>query len=323
MQINLSELATYILHSTYSIYCEATAKDDPTRLYWGGLISFFQRGTRVAATSTYSVPNRFGLSAILAFTTIFAITSGILRRVDAPWSVYLFFGVLGTTVCIAQMLSRDAPRLISIITGAICLPVFFVIEESFQGRGFEGLLGAPCAAVAGAIAGYLAGAISAGVFLVTDLLEAHLRAKRLGKKPPLTAEALPDDVPIYSPDSCTPYLGESAAKLTSGTTAMNDSEPAASAPRVKKLGPPTGVPVYNCIALVSPRGPDGLVHVRAANVSDLKTSGSSEREALQHLVGAFKIIVSQAVAAGREVPLLAERHPRREDETERFIAVHL
>jgi len=93
--------------------------------------------------------------------------------------------------------------------------------------------------------------------------------------------------------------------------------------RVKKLGPPTGVPVYNCIALVSPRDAQGIVHVRAANIADLKTTGASEREALQHLVGAFKIVISQCLADGRAVPLLAEPHPPAPGETQRLIAVHL
>src|SRR5690606_14900191 len=93
--------------------------------------------------------------------------------------------------------------------------------------------------------------------------------------------------------------------------------------RVKKLGPPTGVPVYNCIALVSPRDEQGIVHVRAANIADLKTTGASEREALQHLVGAFKIVISQCLAEGRAVPLLAEPQPPAPGETPRLIAVHL
>jgi hypothetical protein len=260
----------------------------------------------------------------LAFTTIFAMASGVLKYYEAPWPVYLFFLVLGTVVCLAQMLSRETPRLISVVAGAICLPTFVLIDQVLRGRGMGIILELPCTAVFGAIAGYLTGAVAAGVFLVTDRLEARLRAKRLGsEEEPIVAKLVPEDVPVYTPDSCTPYLGDAAAKLASGAPAMNDSEPPAEASRVKKIGPPTGVPVYNCIALVSPRSEDGLVHVRAANVSDLKTSGASEREALQHLVGAFKIIVSQAVAAGTEPPLLAEPHPRRADETERFIAVHL
>jgi hypothetical protein len=89
------------------------------------------------------------------------------------------------------------------------------------------------------------------------------------------------------------------------------------------LGPAEGVPVYNCIALVSRRGADGIVHARAANISDLRTSGASEREALQHLVGAFKIVIAQAIAEGRAVPILNESHPPQNGETTRLIAVHL
>jgi hypothetical protein len=91
----------------------------------------------------------------------------------------------------------------------------------------------------------------------------------------------------------------------------------------KLLGPPVGVPVFNCRALVSARRADGLVHARARDLQDLRTSGGSEREALQHLVAAFKIIAAESVAAGRTLPLLAEPHQPAEDEQERLIAVHL
>lgn len=269
--------------------------------------------------NTYAVPRRFGIGAILAFTTLFALVLGVVKRFDSPLWVYWYLGVLGAAVCVAQMFATRAPRAISVITGAACLPLFLVIalwrqiERGYVGL-FELLIGFPLAVVVGGFVGYLAGALAAGVFLLGSLLEARLRGEvSPSKKDP----EVPEEVPYYDEDSCSPYLGSAAAQLNS---VMNNTP---STPRVKSLGPPVGVPVYNCIALVSPRNADGVVCVRAANLSDLKTTGASEREALQHLVGAFKIIVSQAVAEGRPVPLLAEQHPALPGEQQRFIAVHL
>lgn len=273
------------------------------------------------ANAAYSVPRRFGLAAMLAFTTLAAILSGILRYHDAPVSAYVFFGLLGTAVCGAQMYSETLPRIVSIIAGAIFLPLFFMFETWDRGAFASVILGSPCIAVAGGVVGYLMGAVSAGVFLVSDLVESRWRGETVMMAELVPEAALPAGTPVYTSDSCTPYLSEQAAQVAAGERTMETS--GNNEPRVKKLGPPSGVPVYNCLALVAPRNAEGIVHARAANVSDLRTSGASEREALQHLVGAFKIIVSQSLAEGREVPLLKEPHPAQPGEVQRFIAVHL
>jgi hypothetical protein len=266
--------------------------------------------------ATYSVPKRFGLAAILAFTTIFAMVCGVMKMLDAPAVAYWYFGTLGIAVSLAQIASKLEPRLVSVIAGAICLPLFMVIH-GFLTDDFllKAILATPCLAVFGGFVGYLAGAMAAGIFLVADMIETHWRGGPTDH-PAMKTETIDNLIPtaVFADDSCTPYL-TATVPMT-----MSDSH---EEPRVKALGPPVGVPVYNCIALVSPRGDDGLVHVRAANVSDLRTSGASEREALQHLVGAFKIVISQAVAEGRAVPLLEQPHAKRSDETERLIAVHL
>lgn len=269
-------------------------------------------------SAAYSVPRRFGLGSMLAFTTLFAMLFGLLRYHDAPVSLYLFFGVLGAAVCGAQMWSKEVPRLVSIVAGAICLPAFAIVGGWFDSA--MDFVMAPCLAIPGAIFGYLAGTLSAGVFLVADLAERRVRGLDIIDAEVVPEAKLPTGTPFYAPDSCTPYLGQPAAKIA-GESPMDGKLDEGS--RVKKLGPPVGVPVYNCVALVSPRGEDGLVHVRAGNIADLRTSGATEREALQHLVGAFKIIVSQCLAEGREVPLLAEPHAPAPGETQRFIAVHL
>jgi hypothetical protein len=171
----------------------------------------------------------------------------------------------------------------------------------------------------GGFVGYLAGTVSAGVFLASDLIERRWRGLDV-----VDAEVIDDikqkPVPVFTPDSCQPYLGDVAVAVMTAEAPMPSESPH---PHVKQLGPPESVPVYNCIALVAPRGADGLVHVRAANVAGLRTSGQTEREALQHLVGAFKIILSQATTEGRPVPILEQPLAAAPDEQQRLIAVHL
>lgn len=276
---------------------------------------------RFSVKAPYSVPRRFGIAAMLAFTTLFAVLLGILRFHSAPIAVYLFFGVLGSTVCFAQMWSEGVPRLVSIMAGAICAPLFLLIDSLTGGSHFmPAIVATPCLAVAGGFVGYLMGTISAGVFLVSDLVERRWRGIDAATAADEEAE-LPPGTPVYTSDSCAPYLSPEAAQVAAGEASMDGN--ISGDPRVKKLGPPVGVPVYNCVALIASRGADGLVHARAANIAELRTSGASEREALQHLVGAFKIIVSQSLAEGREVPILAEPQDPQPGETQRLIAVHL
>lgn len=276
-------------------------------------------------TKTYAVPRRFGMGALLAFITLGAVVLGILpRRQTATW-VYLFLGVLGVAVCIGQMYFTRAPRLVSIVAGAIFLPLLGLrstlsfIDLGVSRIDFTILLGFVMA-ISGGIAGYIAGAVAAGVFLLGDQIESRLRGRHVRQSE--TDSVQPSqDVPYYSPDSCAPYLGDASAQLTKSESAMSEDRPSESS--VKKLEPPVGVPVFNCKALVSSRRADGLFHARAAELNDLRTSGSSEREALQHLVGAFKIIAAQCLSEGRKLPFLSQPHAPASDEQERFIAVHL
>jgi hypothetical protein len=257
------------------------------------------------------VPRRFGLGAILAFMTLLAIVFGVLRFYQASPRVYLFLGLLGGSVFLAQMFSRDSPRKWSFLAGGLWW-ILLVLAKDFRNGQVPALVGLPCSFLGGGIWGYVAGVVVAGVFLLGDMLERRLRGRVESESQ--DEPSLPPGTPVYTPQSCAPYLSEEAARMTS-----ESSQPS----RVKKLGPPTGVPVYNCIALVSPRDEQGIVHVRAANIADLKTTGTSEREALQHLVGAFKILISQCLAEGRAVPILDQPHPPEPGETERLIAVHL
>jgi hypothetical protein len=265
--------------------------------------------------TVYSVPRRFGLAAILAFTTLFGMVSGVLKYNDAPVAIYLFVGVLGATVCLAQMYLNSVPRFVSVLAGGVFLPLFLLISAVVIGEGFWPVfIATPILVLAGGFVGYLTGALSAGVFLAADLLERRWRGDEIFDAE-IVEKEVPPQTPVYTSDSCQPYLGDAATAVLSSESPMPD--------HVKPLGPPESIPVYNCIALVAPRGDDGLVHVRAANVAGLRTSGQTEREALQHLVGAFKIIISQATAAGLPVPLLEQPLAAAPNEQQRLIAVHL
>ncbi len=127
-------------------------------------------------TATYVVPKRFGMAGILAITTFMAGLFGILRWFDCHPVIYIFLGVLALVTCLVQMRYGDVPRMASIAVGALFLPLcamgtlFFV--NGF--RAFPGLLcSIPLLAVGGAVLGYIAGAMTAGIFLLMDLVEAN------------------------------------------------------------------------------------------------------------------------------------------------------
>ena len=126
---------------------------------------------------TYAVPQRFGISAILALTTLFAFVFAILKGFEAPAVVYLFFGTLGVTICLAQMFFGRVPRVSSIVSGALLLP-FWVFTTAWAGDSRmsmhvlnQALIIAPFTLVFGAILGYLTGTVMAGFFLLLDLAQ--------------------------------------------------------------------------------------------------------------------------------------------------------
>ena len=125
---------------------------------------------------TYSVPQRFGISAILALTTLFAFLFAGLRAFNAPAVFYLFFGTLAVTICLAQMIFGQVPRLSSIASGALLLPFWVLVTaiiEEISGGGYNAIgfavASAPFTLIAGAFLGYLAGTVMAGFFLLLDL----------------------------------------------------------------------------------------------------------------------------------------------------------
>ena len=87
------------------------------------------------------------------------------------------------------------------------------------------------------------------------------------------------------------------------------------------MTPPADTPVFNCIANVAPVS-DGVV-ARVANLAGIEGRGQTEREALAHVVAAFKSAVAKYHAAGEAIPWLAESVPPAAGEVQRLIAVHL
>ena len=133
----------------------------------------FSPKMEVLTASVYHVPKRFGVSAILGITTVLAILFGLLRSTGAPLISYWYFALLSLFICIAQMRFGEVPRQVSIIAGALLLPVFVIgtalyEDESLHNDGVAILL---VSIFDGAFFGYLTGTCLGGVFLLMDLLE--------------------------------------------------------------------------------------------------------------------------------------------------------
>ncbi|HJN07509.1 MAG TPA: isoprenylcysteine carboxylmethyltransferase family protein [Pirellulaceae bacterium] len=132
----------------------------------------------------YTVPRRFGLSAVLALTTIFAVLFGVLNYMHAQPVVYLFVSTEISAICLVQIVFGSAPRSGSALTGAVLLPFWTAVSLAFQQNqiSFAQLNQLPlvvvaigCAIVAlfGALLGYCIGGLAAGFFLAMDLLEPY------------------------------------------------------------------------------------------------------------------------------------------------------
>lgn len=94
-------------------------------------------------------------------------------------------------------------------------------------------------------------------------------------------------------------------------------------PRVRPLGPPTEVPVYNCRVYVAPQNEQGIVVARAAALADVVGRGESEREALQQVVASFKAKIGQLREQQQDIPWIEPASPPGPGEQERWLAVHL
>ena len=102
-----------------------------------------------------------------------------------------------------------------------------------------------------------------------------------------------------------------------------DSSTDAQHSRVRPIGPPEAVPVYNCVVIVSPRNAAGFVVARVATLPDVVGEGDSERQALQKIVAEFKARLIRHRASGEAIPWLDPPQTPRAGEQCRWIAVHL
>lgn len=136
-------------------------------------------------TPEYSVPRRFGMSAIIALVTMFAIMFGILNAIkleitefELPLTVHLFFGTLLMLVWIAQMRFTKSARWASVLVGAVLMPLFILLSAGHPTRpGQLGLVVIVFGGLGGVI-GYCMGALAAGLFLVADWLGPYLPGAR-------------------------------------------------------------------------------------------------------------------------------------------------
>lgn len=156
----------------------------------GYLLPPFQPTGRVEPT--YYVPRNFGMSAVVALVTMFAVIFGLLNafqshipELGAGPRLHLYFGLLLTFVWIAQMRFGQSARLASVLVGAILLPVFLLI--SFRSATLPSWNASTLMMlfILGGLLGYCMGAMAAGFFLVLDWIGPHLPGAR--KKWPGTA----------------------------------------------------------------------------------------------------------------------------------------
>lgn len=137
----------------------------------------------ISRPADFVVPRTFGMSAILGMMTTLAVVFGVLRWMGAYPVFYFFFAALALGICLAQMLYGQAPRLASIVMGAVLLPGFTIIALMFSSFGPQDVPAAGCVLMGfvplGAFLGYLTGTCAAGTFLVMEYLEPYLQGRGL------------------------------------------------------------------------------------------------------------------------------------------------
>ena len=99
-----------------------------------------------------------------------------------------------------------------------------------------------------------------------------------------------------------------------------DKPPLHSAGQSFKAG---SVPVFNCLACLSPPDAEGWITARCSNLSGIVVRGKTQREALAALVAEFKAAVSRYHAAGQPIPWSEPPSAPEPGEQQRWIAVHL
>ena len=101
------------------------------------------------------------------------------------------------------------------------------------------------------------------------------------------------------------------------------SEPSSSTPRVRAVGPPNNMAVFNCRVIVAGSAESGEFTARGGDLAGIHAQGSSQREAMQAAVSAFKAKVAQWYVRGEEIPWVEPPEQPRAGEREFYVAVHL
>lgn len=94
-------------------------------------------------------------------------------------------------------------------------------------------------------------------------------------------------------------------------------------PRVRRVGPAQAIPVYNCHVYLTPADAEGKVRARAATLQDLSVEATSERDALHKMVLAIKQELTRYEKLGESLPWTDRPLDKRDDEVERWVAIHL
>ena len=136
----------------------------------------------------YRVPRRFDIVTMLAVTAAYAGVFGILRWLDAWPAVFVVIGGSILAVSMAQMWSRMDPRTVSLLAGGLLAPATLIVTALVSGQVGMGHLPALLGGVAisipmGGLLGYCIGALSAGVFLIVDLLRGRARRRPPTEQP--------------------------------------------------------------------------------------------------------------------------------------------
>ena len=136
-------------------------------------------------SNLYSAPRRFDLATIFVVTAAFSLLLGGLSALGSPPLIMVLIGGMVATIAATQALFLKVanPRGVSILTGAIELPLFLIVAAVSDPRSFSH---APyfvlflAGVIFGGIIGYLFGTVVGGVFLVADAVRGKFEGHSAG-----------------------------------------------------------------------------------------------------------------------------------------------
>ena len=127
------------------------------------------------------VPRRFGMGALFAIMTLYAVVFAVMQSLGADPTVFVVMAVLLTGVGVGQTLLFDGkfPRAASICLGTVLFPIEMIAAMVYHylaatSSDFNidpvGIIGSAIICIpTGALFGYLAGGLAGGVFVLLDL----------------------------------------------------------------------------------------------------------------------------------------------------------